>query len=194
MDSETGKDGRRWYVLRDLRRANAKEAAYRELLQAGLEVFTPLRERVAVRAGRRIREEVPLVRDLLFVRALREELDPEVEKRRMLQYRYVKGGRYQEPMTVPEREMERFIRAVSVSAKPRYYLPGELTAGMCGRMIRMVGGPLDGYEGRLLTIRGSKTRRLLVELPGFFSVGVEIEGSGDRSGMDMCTMTAEGKG
>ena len=39
----------------------------------------------------------------------------------------------------------------------------------------MVGGPLDGYEGRLLTIRGSKTRRLLVDLPGFFSVGVEIE-------------------
>lgn len=175
MDLETGKDERRWYVLRDLRRANAREAAYGELLRAGLEVFTPLREQVAVRSGRRIREEVPLVRDLLFARALREELDSEVEKRRTLQYRYVKGRSYREPMTVPEWEMDRFIRAVNVSARPRYYLPGELTAGMCGRMIRMVGGPLDGYEGRLLTIRGSKTRRLLVELPGFFSVGVEIE-------------------
>lgn len=45
---------------------------------------------------------------------------------------------------------------------------------MCGRHIRIVGGSLDGYEGKLLTVRGSKTKRLLVELPEFFSVGVEV--------------------
>ena len=45
---------------------------------------------------------------------------------------------------------------------------------MCGRHIRIVGGPLDGYEGKLLTVRGAKTKRLLVELPEFFSVGVEV--------------------
>ena len=41
-------------------------------------------------------------------------------------------------------------------------------------MIRIIGGPFEGYEGRLLTTRGSKVKRLLVELPNFFSVGVEV--------------------
>ena len=77
-------------------------------------------------------------------------------------------------MTVADADMERFIHAVSVSKNPKYYLPGELTPSMCGRHIRIVGGPLDGYEGKLLTVRGLKTKRLLVELPEFFSVGVEV--------------------
>lgn len=46
---------------------------------------------------------------------------------------------------------------------------------MYGRAIHIVGGPLNDYEGKLLTVRGSKVKRLFVELPGFFSVGVKVE-------------------
>ena len=46
---------------------------------------------------------------------------------------------------------------------------------MLNRKIRIVGGPLDGYEGTLQTVRGSKVKRLLVELPGLLSVAVEVE-------------------
>jgi hypothetical protein len=53
-------------------------------------------------------------------------------------------------------------------------LPEEITPQMYGRPIHIVGGPLDGYEGNLLTMRGSKVKRLLVELKGFLSVGVEV--------------------
>ena len=45
---------------------------------------------------------------------------------------------------------------------------------MYGHTIQIIGGGLDGYKGTLLTVRGSKTKRLLVELPNFFSVGVEV--------------------
>jgi len=75
---------------------------------------------------------------------------------------------------VADAEMNRFIHAVSVSENPQYYLPGELTQAMCGRNVRIIGGSLDGYEGKLLTIRGSKTKRLLIELPDLFSIGVEV--------------------
>lgn len=163
-----------WYVLRDLKRPNAKLPAYRQLSGAGFEVFTPLEERVVTRGGRRFREEVPFIRDLLFVHERREALDPLVEKYPTLQYRFQKGGRYKDPMTVPGADMERFMHAVSVSEKPRYYLPGELTPAMCGREIRIVGGPLDGYEGKLLSVRGSRTRRLLVELPNYLTAAVEV--------------------
>ena len=46
---------------------------------------------------------------------------------------------------------------------------------MVGRAVRIIGGPLDGYEGNLLSVRGSRTKRLIVELPEFFSAGVEVD-------------------
>lgn len=77
-------------------------------------------------------------------------------------------------MTVADADMQRFIHAVSVSESPKYYLPEEITPAMYGRKIHIVGGPLNGYEGSLITVRGSKIKRLLVELKGFLAVGVEV--------------------
>ena len=45
---------------------------------------------------------------------------------------------------------------------------------MYGRKIRIVGGNLDGYEGMLLTTRGSKTKRILVKLPNWLVAAVEV--------------------
>ena len=160
--------------MRDLKRANAKLPAYKQLAEAHIEVFTPMRWRIATRRGAQIREEKPFVRDLLFAHATRSILDPIVERTPTLQYRYVRGA-YCQPMVVKDKDMQRFIGAVEASDTPRFYLPGELSAAQCGQMIRIIGGPLNGYEGRLLSIRGSKTKRLLIELPGILSVGVEVE-------------------
>jgi hypothetical protein len=55
-----------WFVLRDLTRPNAKRPAYRLLEEKGIEVFTPMRWQLVERKGKRIREEVPLLHDLLF--------------------------------------------------------------------------------------------------------------------------------
>ena len=164
---------KRWYVMRDLRRSNARTTAYSLLEEAGLEVFTPREWRVSTKNGRRIREYVCVMPDLLFVRASREELDPHLERIPALQYRYLRGG-YRQPMVVPDADMERFIRVVGHSEEPRYYLPEEITDAMRSRRIRIVGGPLDGYEGLLLSVRGSKVKRLMVELPGFLTVAVEV--------------------
>lgn len=46
---------------------------------------------------------------------------------------------------------------------------------MYGRMIRIEGGPLDGYEGRLLSIRGTRVKRLIVEIPGLLVAAVEVD-------------------
>ena len=174
MATSEGEKQTCWYVMRDLKRANAKLPAYKQLLNEHFEVFTRMKEQLSVHGGKRTREEVPFIQDLLFVHDTQEAIDPFVEKYPTIQYRFQKGGGYKNPMTVADADMERFIHAVSVSKNPKYYLPGELTPSMCGRHIRIVGGPLDGYEGKLLTVRGSKTKRLLVELPEFFSVGVEV--------------------
>ena len=58
-------------------------------------------------------------------------------------------------MTVRRVDMQRFILAVRATEEPRYYSPEEITPDMYGRRVLIVGGPLDGLEGRLLKARGT---------------------------------------
>lgn len=163
----------RWYVLRDLKRPNAKLPAYKLLMAQSIKMFTPMRWVLVTHKGRKVREQRPFMPDLLFAYDTYSALERVVNMADTLQFRFLKGVR-RTPMVVPTEEMERFIRAVEGSAAPLFYTPNEVTPEMLGHRIRIVGGPLDGYEGGLLTIRGSKVKRLLVDLPGFLFAGVEV--------------------
>lgn len=167
-------DSRKWYVLRDLKRRNSNYPGYIELAEKGFEVFTPLKWEISVRAGHRQRRQVPVITDLLFVRAAKETLDVEIERIPTLQYRYRRGATISSPMTVRDIDMKRFIEAVKQSDDVLYYSLEEITPDMYGKEILVVGGPLDGYKGRLLSMRGSRKRRLLVEIPDFMAAAVEV--------------------
>lgn len=166
-------DELQWFVLRDLKRPNAKLPAYKELGGMSVDVFTPMRWVMRKRGERNERRQIPVLQDLLFVHSSLKVMEPIVSNIKTLQFRYSRGG-YCKPLTIPEEEMERFIRAVNSTDTPQYFLPGELTPDMCGRKVRIIGGPLNGYEGNLLKIRGSHIRRLIVELPNFLTAGVEV--------------------
>lgn len=153
--------------------AERQRAGIQEATKTGIKVFVPLMEQITLQKGKKVREKVPVIQDLLFVYDSRRHLDSIVEKTRTLQYRWLRNT-FREPMTVPDLEMDRFIQAVSSTDSPKYYLPEEITSQMCGRKIRIIGGPLNGYEGCLLKIRGCKIKRLLVELKGYLAVGVEV--------------------
>lgn len=159
--------------MRDLKRSNAKLPAYKFLEENSFEVFTPMKWELAEECGKRIRRKRPVLPDLLFVHATRNRLDEIVSRLPTLQYRYVRGA-YCKPMVVDEADMEMFLRAVRQTDNPRYFLPGEITPDMYGRTVRIVGGAMDGFEGRLLTVRGSGKRRIVVHIPSILSVAVEI--------------------
>lgn len=71
--------------------------------------------------------------------------------------------------------MERFIPTIGNTEGPMYYRPGELTEAMYGWKVRIVGGMLDRYKGRLLSVKGMRKHRFIIELLGFITVAVEVE-------------------
>lgn len=161
--------------MRDLKRPNAMMPAWRQLTEEGFEVFTPFETKIVVKNGKRVKETVPVIRDLLFVRSSRNLLDPTVQRTDTLQYQYKKGGAYCEALTVPAQEMEQFMRFADSGEKVKYYRPDEITPGMLGAHVRILAdGPLYGAEGRLRSLRGSKKRRVVVELTGLLAVEAEI--------------------
>lgn len=179
MDTSTQPDidtdtSPRWYAMRDLSRSNVREPAYKQLQDRHIKVFTPLTRRLSIERGRRVVRETPVIHDLLFVHDTRRNLDPIVLKMPNLQYRYTHGG-YCRPMTVRDDDMNRFIQAISTAATtPRYYRPDEITPAMYGSRVRIIGSNLDGYEGYLLSSRGTRRRRLLVTIPGIITAAIEI--------------------
>lgn len=165
---------RKWFVMRDLKRRNSNNLAIHDLGNAGLEVFTPMTQMIMTIGGSRQRRDVPVIQDLLFVYETKETVDMFVATSPTLQYRYQRGKTKDDPMTVRDDEMERFIFAVGHTESAIYYKPGEITDAMYGKKVRIVSGALDGYEGRLLSVKGMRKRRLIVELPGFISAAVEV--------------------
>lgn len=161
--------------MRDLKRPNALRPAYLELSEAGFEVFTPMRNVLKVQRGIRQRSQVPFINDLLFVHSSRKELDPVVASTPTLQYRFVRGAAANTPTVVRSADMDRFIKAVKTVDNPAFLSPDEISPAMLKRQIRIVGGPLDGYEGTLITVRGSKVKKILVDLPGLIATAIEVE-------------------
>ena len=155
----------RWFVMRDLTRANAKTPAYRMLEEIGIENFTPMTRKIFLYHGRRECKEIPFLHDLVFVHDSRAVLDPIVLRTPTLQYRFLKR---REPMTVRDKEMDAFKAAV-------LYRPEEITPAMRHHKVRIIGGPLNGSEGYLQSCRGSRHRRLLIEIPSVIAATVEVE-------------------
>ena len=173
-EAQSSQESLQWFAMRDLKRRHAKLPAYKLFENLKVQYFTPMVHRLVVVKGKRLDQEVPFMPDLLFVKDTREHLDLIVESTPKLQYRY-KIGVQHTPIIVPAADMERFIYAVESSENPKFYALNEVTPEMTNREIRIIGGKLDGYTGTLVTTRGSKVKRLLVELPSLLAASVEVE-------------------
>ncbi len=169
----SGSEEAEWYVLRDLKRPNAKVRAWQALGEMGFDVFTPMRWECVTKGGHKTRIQHPVIPDMVFVKATREALDKVVAQTATLQYRFVRGGKGM-PMTIRKEEMEAFMCVASCGEDVTFYRPGDVTGAMMKRHIRIVGGPFDGVEGRLLTMRGSAKRRLVVDIPDLLVASIEV--------------------
>ena len=168
-----------WYVLRDLARSNSKNPAYK-VLQARSDmqdcVFVPMKQQVFKEFGRRVVRLVPYMSDLLFVHKSREELEPIVQQINGLQFRYVRGGKQYEALAVRHDAMQRFIKAVEQTEVVLYYAFDEVSPQLYGKKIRIIGGRLNGLTGRLMSKRGSKVKRLIIDLEECrLSAAIQVE-------------------
>lgn len=167
-------DAPQWFVMRDLKRNNAKLPAYKMLSEMKIEIFTPMKWKIVTKEKKRIPQKVPFMQDLLFVHVPRKVLDPIVERTSTLQYRYLRDG-FRTPMTVRDTDMERFIRAVESADNPQFYAPKDILPSMIGKTVRIIGGPLNDYVGKLQKMQGSKVKRIFIELSNLLTASIEVQ-------------------
>lgn len=161
-----------WYAMRAIFR---KEIDTKKLLdKERIRSFIPMHYTLTVKNGRKVRELVPAVTNLIFVHATPTTIKEAKVKTGYLQY--IIDSRSKEKIIVPDDQMERFITVTSICHEKTIYLKPEEVDLRKGTLVRILGGPFDGVEGVFVKIKGVRSRRVVVSLHGIAAVvTAEIE-------------------
>lgn len=163
----------RWFAMRA---TYHREMAVRSLLeQAGIECYLPTVHRLKMNHGRRVRVEAPLVSSLIFVHCDKDKLQRFKMKVPYLQYMTQHVGMRNEPIVVPQKQMDDFISVTKQDVnRLLFFKPGELEVKR-GTPVRLHGGAFDGIQGLLMKVTGKRNKRVVIEVSGVVSVALDSD-------------------
>ncbi|MBR5726309.1 MAG: UpxY family transcription antiterminator [Muribaculaceae bacterium] len=162
------KKGREVPVWYPLRVTYNRELKVKEDLDArGVTNFVPMQYRREERGGVMVKRLVPSIHNLIFVKMKPSEMI-EYRKTTDLPVRYIMNREKHIPITVPDREMENFIKVAGTYNEKLIYLnpdPGDFSEG---ERVRIIGGEFEGAEG--IFVRIKRDRRVLINIQGVVAV------------------------
>lgn len=160
-----------WFAMSATFRREIKARALLEA--AGIECFIPMRYMpVTKRNGHKVKELVPAVHNLIFVRARREDIQTIKTDIPYLQWLTRPCDGKNVPIIVPDNEMEQFIKVTKDCNEQLVYLrPDEIDLKK-GTPVRILGGPFNGVSGTFIKVRGHRSRRVVVMLQGIIGVAM----------------------
>lgn len=176
---------KRWYALK-LRRSSSFEEMQRIVNDAfadccgKIEYFYPTKE-VAKRVGKKIvKESVPFIRDIVFVRTRNTDIVTidRIVRSADIAWTYRQGGAQSDYSIIEPAAMAMFQRAVgSFTSDMRIDLVKGAPVGI-GRKVRITGGIMAGYTGTIYDIKPASdtpTRLIYVRLSEDYGIKFELQ-------------------
>ena len=193
-DTEVCGDPQIWFPMRVTYQREMKVKA--ELDRLEIENFIPMTYQFTEsrkQGDTELRRElVPAINNLIFVHSTKERISELKVSNELLEpLRYMidqTAGEAHTIMTVPDKQMENFMRVASVTDDSVMFLDETTIVGKEGKRVQIMGGPFEGVTGVIRRVK--RCKRVVVELEGiacvaiaFVPVGLlkEIEILGDRS-------------
>ena len=160
-------DPESWFPMRVTYSRELKVKA--ELDRLGIENFLPMTYRLAdVDTEHPRRELVPAINNLIFVRSSKSRISSLKSTNTMLEpLRYLMDRTI---MTVPDAQMENFMRVASRTDDSVLFLNDETVVGKEGKRVLITGGVFDGITGVIRRVK--RCKRVVVELEGIASVAI----------------------
>lgn len=162
-----------WYPMRVTYNRELKVKQRLDML--GIENFVPMHYEIILYRGDRKRMLVPAIHNLIFVRSVREQLtrlkynDQELEPLRYMMTHPVERETKSEIITVPDHEMDNFIRVCRAVDDERIrFLRYEAYLDKPGQRVRIIDGNFAGVEGVIKRIK--KNKQVVVMIPGIAAV------------------------
>ena len=156
-----------WFVARTRR---GQELLIRDKLNGyGVQNFVPVTQTLKVRGGRRIKAIVPLIPNMVFLRASKSDACALANGRELPVF-YVIDRSTNRMLVVPDKQMDDFIRVVteepdSVQLESFNPVPGQ--------KVRIVSGRLQGVEGEVIS--ASQDTYIVVSVGQLLSARVKVQ-------------------
>ena len=154
-----------WYAIRVT--YNREMKVKWELDRLKIEHFLPMKYRLVKKGERRVKELVPAIHNLIFVR-LTEERMKEYKSTTALPIRYIMDREKRVPIIIPDYQMQNFIAVAGTYNEQLLYLEPDFATLHPGDHVRVKGGLFEGAEGTFVRIKGD--RRVVVTIPGVMAV------------------------
>lgn len=170
-------DPKIWFPMRVTYSREMKVKA--ELDRLGIECFIPMIYKL-VDGDMPQRELVPAISNLIFVRSTQKRISGLKSSNEVLEpLRYMIDQTAQQPhtiMTVPDRQMENFMRVASRTDDSVMFLDDESVVGKEGKRVEIIGGVFEGVTGVIRRVK--RCKRVVVEIEGVASVAIAFVPAG----------------
>ena len=175
-DTERCGDPRIWFPMRVTYQREMKVKA--ELDRLEIENFIPMTYRfteLRKQGDTELRRElVPAINNLIFVHSTKERISELKVSNELLEpLRYMidqTAGEAHTIMTVPDKQMENFMRVASVTDDTVMFLDETTIVGKEGKRVEIMGGPFEGVTGVIRRVK--RCKRVVVELEGITCVAI----------------------
>ena len=175
-DTEVCGDPKIWFPMRVTYQREMKVKA--ELDRLEIENFIPMTYRFTEsrkQGDTELRRElVPAINNLIFVHSTKERISELKVSNELLEpLRYMidqTAGEAHTIMTVPDKQMENFMRVASVTDDSVMFLDETTIVGKEGKRVEIMGGPFEGVTGVIRRVK--RCKRVVVELEGIACVAI----------------------
>lgn len=173
LDTVMCGDPKVWFPMRVTYSRELKVKA--ELDRLGIETFIPMMYKlVDVDTDHPRRKLVPAINNLIFVHSTQERISHLKSSNEVLEpLRYMIDQTAQQPhtiMTVPDGQMQNFIRVASRTDDSVMFLNDESVVGKEGKRVEITGGAFEGVTGVIRRVK--RCKRVVVEIEGVASVAI----------------------
>ena len=178
-DTTTCGDPKIWFPMRVTYQREMKVKA--ELDRLGIESFVPMTYKIVdADTDYPCRKLVPAIRNLIFVRSTQERISHLKSSNEVLEpLRYIIDQTAQQPhtiMTVPDRQMQNFMRVASRTDDSVMFLDDESVVGKEGKRVEIIGGAFVGVAGVIRRVK--RCKRVVVEIESVASVAIAFVPAG----------------
>ena len=172
-DTTTCGDPKIWFPMRVTYQREMKVKA--ELDRLGIECFVPMTYKVVdADTDNPHHKLVPAIRNLIFVRSTQESISHLKSSNEVLEpLRYMIDNTAEEAhtiMTIPDRQMENFMRVASRTDDSVMFLNDDSVVGKEGKHVMITGGTFEGVTGVIRRVK--RCKRVVVEIEGVASVAI----------------------
>lgn len=166
-----------WYAMKATY-GKAKEAK-RELDNMMIENFITIRYEKAKVNGRNQMVPKVAIPNLIFVRTDRNRLEEAKSRIDYLHNILTKSNDRADvlvPIIVPDLEMQRFMAVIADAQEKVKFVDVDLNRQIisAGTRVRVIDGKYEGYEGVLCRPKGSRSRKVLIDICGLAPVEMPI--------------------